>query len=129
MPSDAAMKVWLECLAAIGIEGPGLLSADKQAAEVIERAIADAVAQERARIARALRLYPEWCRNWGIDHNMNVATQAANECADMLSHMPAELPEDDGEAAKAIFKTLPWWIEANARTNTLRGDHKENPDD
>lgn len=78
---------------------------------------------ERARIERALRLYPEWCANWGMDHSMKVATHAANECANMLATLPAELPEDDEEAAAAIFKTLPWWIEANARANAKRGDH------
>lgn len=78
MPSDA-MQVWLECLAAIGIEGPGLLSTDKQAAEVIDRAIADAVAEERARIV-------EWLRSMDNGYPEGAGYQHAAEAVDRGDH-------------------------------------------
>ncbi len=80
-------------------------------------------AETLALVARALRLYPEWCKNWGLDRNMAVATEAANECADMLAFLPNTLPEDDDEAAAAIYKTFPSWIEAQAKAIEAR-QHK-----
>lgn len=77
----------------------------------------------QARVARALRLYPEWCKNWGLDRNMRVATEAANECADMLATLPDNLPDDDDDAAMAIYKTLSWWIEAQ-KSAAIAGQHK-----
>jgi len=64
-----------------------------------------------ADVQRALRLYPEWCRSWGLDRNMNAATEGAIECANMLEHLPINLPSDDEDAgcmiARAIEEGIP----------------------
>ena len=62
--------------------------------------------QMQSEIERALRIYPEWCANWGMDRNMKAATAAANECADMLKVLPTDLPEDDEDAGCAIAAAI-----------------------
>lgn len=50
--------------------------------------------------ARICRIYSDWCANWGLDRNMHVATEAAQECATLLDRLPADLvlPADDDAA-------------------------------
>lgn len=73
-PSDAAMKVWREALDATGAFIRFKQKPDQAAAAVIERAIADAVAQERARIVEWLQ--DTYCSRDVIDvHRLTAAIE------------------------------------------------------
>ena len=116
-----ALQIWREIQAAADAADWGhgdcecCKSEREQAgAAVIEQAFAahrlagviEGRRQMQSEIERALRIYPEWCANWGMDYNMKAATAAANECADMLKVLPTDLPEDDEDAGCAIAAAI-----------------------
>lgn len=66
-------------------------------------------------VARLCALYDQWCKNWGMDHNQRVASEAAEEIAAVRTDLPElRLIADDEEAAKAVYSRQEWWIKANA---------------